>query len=249
MFNKLFIGLVLMAMALTACAPAQTATPTQAPTKPVATSVPPTAVLPTDTATPEPLTPIKIKIGLSPYGSYLPLYIAQAEGYYAEAGLDAEFVDFTRQPDAIAALATGQVDAIGIVLDSGSLGAIAQGTGMMMVADKGYVKPDGCPYSAWMVRNELFDPGPLDDLAGARGLKAAVPKAGFFEYAMDMLLAPAGLSTQDLEVIDMPAPTRLEALGTGALDIAQMSEPWITRALQAGSAKIWYPFETTQPNA
>ena len=42
--------------------------------------------------------PIKLKIGILPFSSYLPLYIAQVEGYFAKQGLDVEIVDFTRQP-------------------------------------------------------------------------------------------------------------------------------------------------------
>jgi NitT/TauT family transport system substrate-binding protein len=211
--------------------------------------VQPTA-LPTDTATPEPVQPVKIKVGMFPYSSYAPLYYAQAEGYFTEQGLEVEFVDFTKQPDAVAALAAGQIDVTGGVLDAASLSAIAVGSGVKIVADKGYVDPNAaCPYGAWMLRKDLNDSGALSDLANIKGKTVVLTKAGFFEYAMDELLKPVGLSTSDLNLVEMPAPARLEAFGTGAIDIAQVGEPWITRTLAAGTAVVWYPFEVTQPNA
>jgi NitT/TauT family transport system substrate-binding protein len=216
--------------------------------------VPPTATeeilptaAPTDTPAPEPIT---LRVALFPYSSYAPFYFAEAEGFFAEQGITIEWVDFTRQTEAVAALASGQIDAGGGVLDAGSMSAIGQGTGLMIVADKGYVDPEAaCPYGAWMIRKDLYESGELNDLKNLKGRKVVVPKTGFFEYAMDQLLAPVGLSVSDLEVVDMPGPARLEALTTGAVDVAQMGEPWITRALASGEAVVWYPFEETQPNA
>jgi NitT/TauT family transport system substrate-binding protein len=187
---------------------------------------------------------------LFPYSSYAPLYYAQAEGYYAEQGLDVEFVNFSKQSDVIAALAARQIDVSGGALDVATFAAIGTGAGIKIVADKGYVKPDAtCPYGAWMVRNDLIDSGKLDNLSNIKGMKVVFSKAGFFEFAMDKLLAPTGLSVDDLDIIEMPVPARLEAFKTGAIDIAQVGEPWITRTLATGSAKIWQPFETYLPNA
>lgn len=66
---------------------------------------------------------------------------------------------------------------------------------------------------------------------------------------MDQLLKPYGLSTSDIEIVDMPSPSRLEALQTGAVDIAFMSDPWINRALETGKAVVWQTFEENLPNS
>lgn len=243
MKKKIFGCLVMASMLLSllvACAPAQvTASPIAVDTESTIAPVVETMSV-----------PIKIKVALFPYSSYAPLYYAQAEGYYKEQGLDVEFVDFKSQSDAIVALASGQVDVSGGVLDAASLTAISEGTGLKIVADKGYIDPSStCPYSAWMARKDLLDSGELNDISQIKGKKVAFPKTSFFEYAMDKLLSANGLDTNDIEIVDIPAPTRLEALSTGAVDIAQMGEPWITRTLAAGSATTWYPFEESLPNA
>lgn len=201
-----------------------------------------------DTAV-EDLEPITIKLGLFPYSSYAPLYYALAEGYFSEQGIEIDIVDFTRQSDAVVALATGQIDVSGGVIDVATLVAIGEGNGLKIVADKGYVDPNStCAYGAWMARSELLESGELD-ITDIADKKVVLTKAGFFEFAMDKLLAPAELSTDDLEIIEMPAPSRLDALQTGAIDIAQVGEPWITRTLATGSAGIWLSFEETLPDA
>ncbi len=247
MFKKLLVIYILVVILITGCSPAATATsPITAPTEAPAATVEPTS-MPTAVATAEPVT---IKIGLFPYSSYAPLYYAIAEGYYAEQNIEVEIVEFTKQSDAVAALASGQIDVSGGVLDVATLTAISSGSGMKIVADKGYVDPAStCPYGAWMVRKDLLASGKLDDLNNLKGMKVVLTKAGFFEYAMDKLLTPSGLSVDDIEIVEMPAPSRLEALSTGAIDIAQVGEPWITRTLAAGAGDLWYPFETSQPNA
>lgn len=246
MLKKMIVIFILSIFVIAGCSPATEIA------QPVSTeaAINETVEVATEAATEAVLEPIKIKMGIFPYSSYAPLYYAQAEGYYAEQGIEIEFVEFTKQSDAVAALASGQIDVSGGVLDVATLTAISEGTGLKIVADKGYVDPTStCPYGAWMVRNDLYASGELDDLNNIKGKKVVLTRAGFFEYAMDKLLTPNGLSVDDLEIVEMPAPARLEALQTGSIDIAQVGEPWITRTLDADAAKIWYPFETSQANA
>jgi NitT/TauT family transport system substrate-binding protein len=200
--------------------------------------------------TEEDMETITVKLGLFPYSSYAPLYYAMVEGYYAEQGIEIEIVDFRKQADAVVALATGQIDVSGGVLDVSSLAAIGEDTGLKIVADKGYVDPNAtCPYGAWMARNDILDSGELENLKNMAGKKVVLTKAGFFEYAMDQLLAPEGLNVNDLDIIEMPVPSRLEAFQTGAIDIGQVGEPWITRTLETNSAEVWLPFEAYLQNA
>jgi NitT/TauT family transport system substrate-binding protein len=189
-----------------------------------------------------------VKVGMFPYSSYLPFYIAQQEGYYTEQGITVEFVPFTSIVDGYAALAQGQIDVMGGTADISSLNIIAQHTGVMVVADKGYIDPAGCPYSAWVVQNDILSSGKLDNLANLAGMKATFTKASVFEYALDLLLKPAALTSTNLNVTDVPAPTRLEGLVNGSFDIAQMGEPWVTRALNTGKVSIWKTFNSYMPD-
>lgn len=191
-----------------------------------------------------------VKIGMLPYGSYLPLYIALSEGYFAEQGLNVEVIDFKTQSDAVIALAAGQIDVTGGLIDVATLAANAEGAGIKIVADKGYNDPNAdCSYSSWMANQDLLDSGVLDDLSNMAGRKVILIPAGYLEYVMDITLAPAGLSTDDLIVENIPVPSRGEALQSGAVDVGLMGEPWISRMLATGEVGIWKTFEEIMPNS
>jgi NitT/TauT family transport system substrate-binding protein len=194
------------------------------------------------------LEPIKIKLGVFPYASFVPLYIAEVEGFFDEQGLDVEFVDFRQPTDMLVSLATKQIDISATVLDVATLAAISEGTGIKIVADKGYIDPEStCTFAAWMVQKDLLASGELDDLNNLAGKKVILTKTSFFEYAMDRILTDSDLTLDDLEIVELPAPARLEALETKAVDISQAGEPWITRTLSADLAEIWMPFEDILP--
>ncbi len=64
----------------------------------------------TQVVTPQELT--KIKVSVTPFLSYAPIFIAKEEGFFAEQGFDVEFVRFDKTAEAIPALAQGQIDVV-----------------------------------------------------------------------------------------------------------------------------------------
>lgn len=198
----------------------------------------------------EPLEPIKIKMAMFPYSSYAPFYFAMEEGYFVEQGIEIEVVDFRKSSDSVVALASGQIDVSAGILDVFSMALIGDDAGVKIVADKGFMDSKAtCTTNAWVVRNEILDSGELDDINNIVGKNVSFAKAGYLEYAIDKMLAPAGLSTDDIEVIDMPAPSRVDALQTGAIDIASASEPWLSRILATGAAEMWMTYQDILPDA
>lgn len=194
--------------------------------------------------------PDKIKLALSPYASYAVLYFGVVEGFFAEQNLDVEIVEMVRPAEILAALASGQIDVAANTVDVGSLAAIAEGAGIMMVADKGFLDPNAaCSYSGWFATDELLASGELDDINNIVGKKVSLTRATYFEYAMDKLLEPAGLSVDDLEIVEMPIPTRYESIVSGAIDIGVFAEPWILRGRQEGAGDIWVSYEESLPYA
>jgi NitT/TauT family transport system substrate-binding protein len=101
-----------------------------------------------------------------------------------------------------------------------------------------------------MARNEVLDSGQLEALSNITNLVLGSSQAvAFPNYVLDILLEPAGLSIDDLKVVDIPVPNRLDALQTGAIDIAPLGEPWITRVANAGAGRIWIGYEDLLPNS
>ncbi len=195
-------------------------------------------------ATPE---PVHLKVLVQPYMGYAPFYIAQDEGYFAEQGLDVEFVRLDRAADALVSLAQGQLDVSAGTIEIGMFNAIAKGTKIKFVADKGFMDPNGCNYAAWMTRKELLDSGKLNDLKNLAGLKAFFGAAGAEEYFFDILAKGAGLTSADVQSSDPDPQTRMEGLQNGAVDIGLYYEPWITRTQNAGGV-IWKPVRQYLPN-
>lgn len=186
------------------------------------------------TAVPNP----KLKVQTLPLLSFAPYFIAQEEGYFADEGLEVEFVQFQRSSDAIPALLQGQVDVVGGALSFGLLNAMAKEQSVRLVADKGYLTDTGCSYTSILAGKHL-DPGSLNSKEALSGLRIVTNLASARGYFMDEMLAEYGLTAADVEVVDIPDAAALEALGSGAVDLAVLGEPAITQALTDGYATEW----------
>jgi NitT/TauT family transport system substrate-binding protein len=188
--------------------------------------------------------PTHLKLLIMPYVSYLPLYIAQQEGYFAEQNLDVEFVELDRTTDATIALAQGDIDIGTGILTTSILNAMAKGANVKFVADKGFIDPDGCVNAAILVRNGLEDITP-EQMAG---LTVLAQEQTYHEYLMDKALEPAGLTLQDMEPILIPPPALMGALESGELDVAPSGDPFVTQVVQAGVGTIWGTANEYTPN-
>lgn len=192
--------------------------------------------------------PVTLKVVVEPYLSFAPFFIAEEEGYFAEQGLQIEFVRMDRVDKAVPALAQGELDVAGGRIAPSHLNAIARGAHIKVVADKGYISSKGCTYTTMMVRRALIEDGELESPAQLRGRRIATDPGTFSSYYLDTLLNAAGLTLDDVEILDIPVPTRGEALAKGSVDGVSVAEPWVTRIAQAGQGVIWMPAQQVIPN-
>jgi NitT/TauT family transport system substrate-binding protein len=189
--------------------------------------------------------PVHLRVTTQPVLSFAPYYIAQAEGYFADEGLDVEFVEMQGE-EATPLLIQGELDVI-VGFGVYYLNAMARGAEIRVVADKGHIGTTGCSSGALLVRRELFETGELDSVAELRGRTVPIRSASVEEYYLDKLLEPAGLTADDLVLADMPRPAELEAMSQGTIDLFMGSEPWTTRHLQTGNAVLWVPYNDLVP--
>lgn len=235
--KTMIVLLLALAVLLAACAQA-TPQPTQ--------EIPPTeAPPPTEVAEPE---SVQLNVSVLPFLSYGPFFIAQEEGYFAEQGLEVEFVRIDKTSEAMPALAQGQIDVAAGFFDVSTLNAIAKGANIKYVSDKGYLDPDHCSSATWVLRKDLVESGELDDLKNIAGKKFAYTPTSSAEYALDVLLEDVGLTSEDVEGLSIPMPARLEGLGNASIDAAAVSDPWTIRMVNAGYGEIWHPWEELLPN-
>jgi NitT/TauT family transport system substrate-binding protein len=205
------------------------------------------ACVPSDPARRQ-IAPARLKVVTQPILALAPLFIAQQEGFFAEQNLQVEFVQISRSPDAIPALAKGDVDVVAGTINVGLLNAIAQGAAIRLVADRGYLPAGGCPSPALLARRTLVESGELNDAADLRGRGIAMDVANFEEYVVETLLLGAGLTLTDVRMVSVPNPAKIDALQRGSVDVAVASEPWVTQIVRSGHAVVWVPFQEIVPD-
>jgi NitT/TauT family transport system substrate-binding protein len=124
------------------------------------------------------------------------------------------------------ALATGQLDVATGAPSAGLFNAIAGGTGMKIVADKGQIRP-GYNGTLLIVRKDLVDSG---QVKSAKDLKGRTVATGAKGIAMDFFLAKtmedAGLTYDALNLTYMAYPDSVKALASKAIDAFWGPEPW-----------------------
>lgn len=183
--------------------------------------------------------PIPIKVNYSPYVSFGPLLIAMEEGFFAEEGLDVEFVLLRRGPVGVPSLAQGDLDVLAGALNVGLLNAIARGANVRIVADKGYIAPDGCAYIAIVGRPDLLNEPGWDSPGSLRRLRIVCAKDSFSAFMLDRVLGRYGLGLHDGQTRYLPPAAMGEAMRKGTVDLASATEPWLTRIVSAGDGVVW----------
>jgi NitT/TauT family transport system substrate-binding protein len=191
----------------------------------------------------------KIKVASQPFLTFLPLYMAVEEGYFAEQGLDVELITMMVNQEVLPALSSGQVDVASGLLSSGLLNAIARGAEFKIVADKGYIDPEKCDNYAMVARKDLVESGALQMAADLRGHTINTVPATMLEFYVAKLLESGGLTLQDIEISEVPVPAQPEAFEQKTLAVTTNSEPWITRFKRAGHRQILTPPSQLLPGA
>ena len=162
-------------------------------------------------------TELSLKIGAMPSMDILPFLVAQKTGVYDSLGLQLEIVKFYSANDRDAALQSHNVE--GTVIDyTGAMMQEAAGIPVRLV-----MKLDG--YFLLMARPGL-EAASASDLKGTR---IGVSSNTVIEYATDLMLREAGLSSKDISKVEVnKIPLRMEMLRGGKMDATVLPDPFIT---------------------
>src|SRR5262249_7035901 len=130
---------------------------------------------------------------------------AAEQGYFAEQGIDIEFVDVATGQDVVAPLASKQLDiAVGAV-SPGLFNAIARGIDIKLVSTKGATSPDPSgpfPGGIWIVLSpDVAASGTIQDYPDLRGKSIALSIRGSaLEVILDRALQRGGLTLDDVDI-------------------------------------------------
>jgi NitT/TauT family transport system substrate-binding protein len=165
-------------------------------------------------------------------------YIAFDRGYFQEEGIEFEYVNFASASDIVPALANGQLEVGALAVNLATFNALARGTGIRVVADRGIFRP-GHGWIALVVRPDLVESGRFRTPADLRGLHMAVtPPLGATANAVAIarLLEREGVPEDTVQFTALPFPDMNPALANRAIDAAFQSEPLLSTALRQGIA-------------
>ncbi len=157
-------------------------------------------------------TPTQLVVGLGyiPSVQFAQFYLAQQEGYYAEAGLEVEFQNKI-DPDLVPLVGAGKID-IGIGDGTSVMPAVSNGIPIRYIATIYGQFP-----------NILFAKASsgITKAADLDGKKIGTPgRYGSGWIFLQALLGTANLTTSDVEIVDYPDFTQRAAVEQGAVDAA-----------------------------
>ncbi|HZR98472.1 MAG TPA: ABC transporter substrate-binding protein, partial [Chloroflexota bacterium] len=237
--RSLWGGLLVVAV-LSACGPAgappapssagqaSAPAPAAAPEAPAAPAAAPaaTAVAPLSP-------PVHVRIGTLPTLALAPFVLAEVRGYFAEEGIEVEYLSFDSGARQVAPLAAGQLDVGQGSHSAGLFNALGSGVDLKIVAGNGTLIP-GRSTSQIVARKDLVDAG-FKGGADLRGRSLAFTAAGSTVHINVMrYLDLNGVRPDEVSLVELGQADMNPALLNGAIDIANQTEPYVTAGIEQG---------------
>ena len=191
----------------------------------------------------------KVTIGIVNAVSDGGLFIAEEKGYFAQAGIEASFVEFDTGAKMVAPLGAGQLDVGGGAASAGLYNAVDRGINIKMVADKA-TNVKGAPFQSFLVRKALIDSGEVKSLKDLKGRKIAITGAGGSDASvLNEAMKSVGLTYNDVEKVYLGFPQQGPALANGAVDGSITTEPTTTNIVRLGAAVVLTGNDAFYPDA
>lgn len=178
----------------------------------------------------QPATPARIKVGLLPIEDGLPFWVAAAQGYFQEAGVEVELVNFKSADERDVALTAGQID--GAITDTvASTTLVASGAKVKIISLSLGATPAEGRFAV------LASPkSQVNSLADLKGVPVAISNNSIIHYVTDKLLEQAGFAPNEIHTLAIPQiPVRFEALMNGQIEAATLPDPLATLAEHLGA--------------
>ena len=161
-----------------------------------------------------------VKIGYLPSDHDAALFVADAQGKYAEKNITTELVQFNNGGDLMTAMASGEVD-VGYVGIAPVLSSVAKGVPVKVISS---AQTDG---SGIVVTKESG----ITSAADLKGKSIATPGEASIQYVLlTYYLKENNLSTDDLNISAMKVPSMNDALKTKQIDGIITFQPYVSIA-------------------
>ncbi|MCU0537221.1 MAG: ABC transporter substrate-binding protein [Hydrococcus sp. Prado102] len=167
-------------------------------------------------------TPVAAKLAANLWVGYIPLYIASEKGFFSNEGLNLESIIFSGSSEGNSAFVAGRIEGtVAVTSEAVTLANQTQNYRIVMVADtsKG---GDGI-----LARNSIAD------IAAFKGKQVGVEPGSVSHFFLLQVLKEAGLSKDDIEIVNLTADSAAAAYQAGKVDIVVTYAPFLQQANEA----------------
>jgi NitT/TauT family transport system substrate-binding protein len=178
-----------------------------------------------------------IKLGMSTWLGYAPLYLAKEKGFYQKRGVDVEIVIIQSPVDRRAAFAADRIQGFATTVDTLVMTAAAETpipVKQVLVLDASH-GGDGI-----VAKKEIKT---IQDLKGKT--VAGQMGGGASYFWLNYVLMQHGMKLSDLKMVDMRAGDAGAAFVAGKVDAAVTWEPWLSRAKNTPHGHVLYSSDKT----
>ncbi|MEL6553610.1 MAG: ABC transporter substrate-binding protein [Cyanobacteria bacterium J06621_11] len=165
---------------------------------------------------------LAMSMGTAPWVGQMPLYIAQEKGFFTEEGLDFNFSLFGASGDYISAFASNNVDSVAPVSAEAIL-MKSQGKDFKIVL----VQDNSVGGDGILARNSI------ETIEDFKGQKVAVDTTGVSYFFLLQVLKEAGLTKDDITIINADPASAAAAFESGNADIAVSYAPYLPQTARA----------------
>lgn len=177
--------------------------------------------------------PVTIRLGLLPILDALPIYVADAEGLFAEQALQIEFVPVASAAERDQLMQSGQID--GMINDLISTLLYNQDEVQITVVRLARTATTAYP----QYRILAAKGSGIDTPAELAGVPIGISEGTVIAYVTDRLLTAEGLAPEEIATLAVPRiPDRLALLDSGELQAATLPDPLASLAIEGGATVV-----------
>jgi NitT/TauT family transport system substrate-binding protein len=178
-----------------------------------------------------------IKIAVSVWLGYAPLYLAKEKGFFQKRGLDVDVVVINSPVDRRAAFAADRIQGFATTVDTLVMTASAE----TPIPVKQVLVLDASHGADGIVAKK--DIKSIPDLKGK--IVAGQMGGGASYFWLNYVLTQNGMKLSDLKMVDMRAPDAGAAFVAEKVDAAVTWEPWLHRAKATPHGHVLYASDKT----
>lgn len=168
-----------------------------------------------------------LKIGLVTWLGYGPFYIAQEKGYFKENNVEVQLEKIEGDVERRAAIASGNLDAIALTLDS-----------MIVLRSNGIPLKTVMAIDASNGGDGLVAVQSINSVEDLKGHEIAFPSGLPSHFFLYSVLKEHGMKMSDIKPVMMDADQAGAAFASGKIDAAVTWEPWLSKAKEVGRGHV-----------